>query len=82
MTRNVRLARFLAGVGTAALTLMAARILAYRVHDRRIADVLLGICVVICILTGVTFPPALPLIVLAVLWVLAHRSARATWSLT
>ena len=60
---------------------MAARVLAYRVHDRRIADLVLGLCVVACALAGLTFPPAVPLVVLAILWGLARRSVPATWRL-
>lgn len=71
----------MAGVGATALVLMVARILAYRVYDRRIADVLLGVCAMVCAVAGVTFPPAVPVIVLAVLWALARRSGPATWSL-
>jgi len=71
----------IAGAGAAALALMAARVLAYRVHDRRIADLVLGLCVVACALAGLTFPPAVPLVVLAILWGLARRSAPATWRL-
>lgn len=69
------------GVAAAALGLMIARILVYRVHDRRIADLILGLCVVVCGLVGLTFPPALPLIGGAVLWVLHRRAAPATWRL-
>ncbi len=72
----------MAGVGVAALVLMAARILAYRVHGRRVADVVLGLCVAVCGVVGLTFPPALPLVGLAVLGVLARRSIPATWRLS
>jgi len=71
----------IAGASAAALALMAARVLAYRVHNRRIADFILGLCLVACALAGLTFPPAVPLVVLAILWGLARRSAPATWRL-
>ena len=70
------------GVVLAALVLMTARILAYRVHSKRTADTLVSICAGAVCVAGVAMPPLLPVVVLAILWHLYRRSIPATWLLT
>ncbi len=71
----------IAGVVVAALVLMVARILAYRIQSKRTADLLVSICAGVTCLTGIAMPMLLPVVVIAVLWHLHRRSARATWLL-
>ena len=70
------------GVVLAALTLMIARILAYRVHSKRAADTSVSIYAGVVGLTGFAMPPLLPVVVLAILWHLHRRSAPTTWLLS
>lgn len=70
------------GVTMAALVLMTARILAYRAHTKRTADMLVSISVGVVGLAGIAMPMLLPFVVIAVLWHLHRRSVPATWLLT
>jgi hypothetical protein len=70
------------GVSLAALVLMAARILAYRVHSKRAADMLVSIYGAVACLAGIAMPMLLPVVVIAILWHLHRRSIPATWLLT
>jgi hypothetical protein len=70
------------GVVLAALLLMTARILAYRVYARRTADLLVSIGAVAGCAAGVVMPILAPLVVIAILWRLHRRSVAATWILT
>lgn len=65
----------------AALALMTARILAYRIHPKRTADTVVSICAAVACLAGVTMPMLLPFVVVAILWHLHRRSGSATWLL-
>ncbi|MBY0283989.1 MAG: hypothetical protein K2W81_08500 [Sphingomonas sp.] len=69
-------------VAVAAFGVMTARILAYRVHAKRSADLIVGIGAVAAVLAGVALPLLLPLVVVAILWQLYRRAAPATWLLT
>ncbi|HSI16359.1 MAG TPA: hypothetical protein VK980_01215 [Sphingomonas sp.] len=66
----------------AAQVLMTARILAYRVHAKRTADTVVGICTVVACIAGFAMPMLLPFVVMAILWHLHRRAAPATWLLT
>jgi hypothetical protein len=74
-------ALIVAGIGLVALTLMAARILAYRIYSRRVADTLVGIGLVVALVAGFMAPLLLPLFFLLLLRHLCRRSASATWLL-
>ena len=65
-----------------ALIFMTSRILAYRIHSKRIADTLVSIYAGIVGLTAVVMPMLLPIVVIAILWHLHHRAVQATWLLT
>lgn len=74
-------AQIVVAVTTAALALMAARILAYRVHARRTADMVLslsgaGLCAI-----GLAAPILLPPVLAAIFWHLHRRAAPMTWML-
>jgi len=70
------------GVALAALVLMTARILAYRVHAKRTADTIVSIYVGVACLAGFAMPVLLPAVVIAILWHLYRRSIPATWLLS
>lgn len=74
-------AGLIAAVSLALLLFVALRILAYRLHGKRIADVLVGIVVGLILLVGYAVPVAVPLVVIAVLWHLYRRGRAKTWSL-
>ncbi|PSJ42915.1 hypothetical protein [Allosphingosinicella deserti] len=65
----------------AMLLLMTMRILAYRLHGRRFADLLVSVFAGMLILTAYMLPPALPVAALAILWHLHRRAAAKTWLL-
>lgn len=69
-------------IALVALALMTARILAYRVHAKRTADTVVGICTVVACIAGFAMPMLLPFVVMAILWHLYRRAASATWLLT
>ena len=64
-----------------AALLMASRILAYRIHDKMRADMLLTVGWVGIGLVGTALPPALLLVVPALGVVLLRQSASVTWSM-
>lgn len=76
------IAMVVGGVVLAALILMTARILAYRVHSKRTADTLIGICAAVTCIAGFAMQLVLPVVVIAILWHLHRRSAAATWMVT
>jgi hypothetical protein len=64
------------------LVLMTMRILVYRIHARRAADMIVSVCVAVVCITGFAAPLLLPLTTAAIFWQL-HRGSRAkTWMLT
>ncbi|MBO9715142.1 hypothetical protein [Sphingomonas sp.] len=71
----------ISGAVLAALVLMTTRILAYRIHSKRTADMLVSICTGAVCLAGIAMPMLLPLIVAAILWYLHRRSNPTTWLL-
>lgn len=75
------LAGVVAAVSTAALLLMTLRILAYRLHGKRVADLLVSILAALCFQVAYSMPVILPLIAIAILWQLQRRAAAKTWML-
>eukprot|EP01035_Chromulina_nebulosa_P012784 gene12784-17044_t len=70
----------LVGVAVAAgLLLMATRILAYRIHARRTADLVVGGCAMVVIISGAAMPVLMPFVAAAILWQLSRRAAAMTW---
>ncbi|MES2021847.1 MAG: hypothetical protein V4460_11135 [Pseudomonadota bacterium] len=61
--------------------LMAMRVLAYRLHGKRFADVLVLVLAGLLLLVGYAIPVALPVVALAVFWHLQRRAAAKTWLL-
>ncbi|WP_235512636.1 hypothetical protein [Sphingomonas sp. Leaf17] len=74
-------AAIVTAVGVAVLFLLTLRILAYRLHPRRFADVLVSILAGILGLVAYALPVALPVIVPAMLWPLHRRGRARTWLL-
>jgi hypothetical protein len=63
------------------LLLMIARILVYRVHPKRSADLIVVSCLVVAGLVGFTVPIMLPFVTAAILWQLHRHSSAKTWLL-
>lgn len=74
-----------AGIAAAAcvvmLLLLTLRVLAYRLHARRFADVLVSILAGLLMLIAWSMPVALPVLALAILWQLQRRGRMKTWLL-
>jgi hypothetical protein len=68
-------------VSAAMLLLLAMRILAYCVHSKRFADLLVSILVGVLALTAYSMIVLLPFVAGAVLWQLQRRAAAKTWLL-
>jgi len=67
--------------GTAIVLLMTLRILAYRLHGNRFADVLVSIFAGLLMLVAYAMPVALPVIAPVMLWQLHRRGQAKTWLL-
>lgn len=74
-------AAVVAAIGTGLLLLVALRILAYRLHARRFADLLVSLFVALLVLTAWSLPVALPLVAAALLWHLHRRGRDMPWRL-
>jgi hypothetical protein len=74
-----------AGIAAAAcvsmLLLLTLRILAYRLHTKRFADLLVSILAGLLALVAYSMPVALPVIALAMLWQLQRRGRTKRWLL-
>ena len=74
-----------AGIAAAAcvamLLLLTLRVLAYRLHTKRFADVLVSILAGLLMLVAYSMPVALPVLALAMLWQLQRRGQTKTWLL-
>ena len=70
-----------AAASTAVLLLLTIRILTYRLHGKRFADLLVSILVGLLVLVAYSMPVALPLVIIAVLWRLQRRGSAKTWLL-
>ena len=60
---------------------LALRILAYRLHAKRFADLLVSICAGLLMVVAYSMPVLLPFLALAILWQLQRRAAARTWLL-
>lgn len=74
-------AGIVATAGVAVMLLLILRILAYRLHARRFADLLVSILAGLLMLVAYSMPVALPVIALAMLWQLERRGRTKTWLL-
>jgi hypothetical protein len=74
-------AGIVAAVGAAMTMLLILRILTYRLHDRRFADMLVAILAGLLMLVAYSMPMALPLIALVMVWQLHRRARVKTWLL-
>lgn len=74
-------ASIVAATGAATLLLLTLRILAYRLHAKRFADVLVSILAGLLMLVAYAMPVALPVIALALLWHLQRRGRTKMWLL-
>lgn len=74
-------AGIIAAACAAVLLLLALRILAYRLHGKRFADILVSILAAVLMLVAYSVPVALPVVILVVLWHLQRRGLERTWLL-
>ena len=74
-------AGIIAGACAAMLLLLTLRIVAYRLHGKRLADVIVSILVGLLMLVAYSIPPALPVVALAMLWQLQRQGRAKTWLL-
>ncbi len=74
-------AAIVAVAGVAALSLLALRILAYRLHPRRFADFLVSVMTGVLLLVAYALPVALPVVAGIILWQLRRRGRAASWLL-
>lgn len=65
----------------AILLLLAMRVLAYCVHSKRFADLLVSMLVGVMALTAYSMIVLLPVVIIALLWQLQRRAAAKTWML-
>ena len=72
-------AGIVAAAGVAVMLLLTLRILAYRLHAKRFADLLVSILAGLLMLLAYSMPVALPVIALAMLWQLQRRGRTKTW---
>jgi hypothetical protein len=70
------------GTSAALLLLLTLRVLAYRLHDKRPADLLIGISSGLLMLTAYYLPIALPVIIVAMLLRIWRRGGAKTWLLS
>lgn len=78
---NALIAAIVATMSAAAVLLMILRILAYRLHGQRAADVLVSLLVALLVLVTVSLPAMLPVVAMVMLWQLHRRAAATTWLL-
>lgn len=74
-------AGIVAAVGAAMVLLLILRVLAYRLHAKRFADLLVSILAGLLILVAYAMPVLLPFIALAMVWQLQRRGRAKTWLL-
>ncbi len=68
-------------VGGTILLLLALRILAYRLHARRFADIVVSVLAGVLLLIAYALPVALPIALPAIVWRLHRRARTMTWLL-
>lgn len=69
-----------AACGVMAL-LLVLRVLAYRLHGKRFADLLVLLLAALLMLVGYAMPLAVPVVGVALVWHFQHRAAAKTWLL-
>lgn len=74
-------AAIVAAVTAVVLLLLVLRVLAYRLHGKRFADLLVSILAGLLLLVGYAAPVALPVVLAVMLWRLERRGAVRTWLL-
>lgn len=74
-------AGLVATISIAMLLLMTLRILAYRLHGRRIANFIVSILAALHLLVAYSMPIAAPFVAIAILWRLQRRGSAKTWLL-
>ncbi len=75
-------AGIVAALSMALLLFLGLRVLAYRLHGKRVADVLVTVVVGLILLVSYSVPVALPFVMVAVVWHLHRRGRAKTWLLT
>ncbi len=75
-------AGIVAAVCAAMMLLVSLRVLVYRLHAKRFADLLVSILAGLLMLVAYSMPVALPVIALAMFWQLQRRGRAKTWLLT
>jgi hypothetical protein len=75
------LAAVVAATSIAALLLMVLRTLAYRIHGKGFADLIVSILTGLLILTAFSMPIVLPFVGIVILWQLQRRSTARAWLL-
>jgi hypothetical protein len=75
-------AGLVAAVCAAMLLFLSLRVLAYRLHARRFADLLVSILAGLLMLVAYSMPVVLPVIAVAMFWQLQRRGRTKTWLLT
>ena len=55
------------------------RVLAYRLHGKRFADLLVSILIALLILVAAAIPVALPFVAIGIVWHLQRRASAKTW---
>ena len=75
-------AGIVAAVTTLVLLFLTLRVLAYRLHGKNFAEILVSILVGLLALVTYAIPIALPVATFVILWRLRRRAAATTWLLT
>jgi len=75
-------AGIVAAVCAAMMLLVSLRVLVYRLHAKRFADLLVSILAGLLMLVAYSMPVVLPVIALAMFWQLQRRGRAKTWLLT
>ncbi|WP_267389800.1 hypothetical protein [Sphingomonas sp. GC_Shp_3] len=75
-------AGIVAAVCAAMMLLVSLRVLAYRLHAKRFADLLVSLLAGLLMLVAYSMPVVLPVIALAMFWQLQRRGRAKTWLLT
>lgn len=74
-------AGIVAATGGAMLLLLTLRVLAYRLHGKRFADLVVSVLAGLLMLVAYSMPVAFPVIAVAMLWQLHRRERTRTWLL-
>lgn len=69
----------IAGIAIASLGLQALRVLAYRIHTKRVGDWLVAISVGVVALVAWSLPFVAPIVLTVIFWHLYRRATASTW---